>query len=108
MCKDPETTRLSLIKKQSNHQKKSNGTVITWSGNNNPLYQRKNTSIVTKYSKISKQYNINPNTVIKWRNRNHVNDKPSGPKNPRSKVLTLLQEATIEAFRNHTLLPLDD
>ena len=44
MCKDPETTRLSLIKKQSNHQKKSNGTVITWSGNNNPLYQRKNTS----------------------------------------------------------------
>ncbi len=49
-------------------------------------------------AKLAKLYNIKPNTVIKWRNRNHVNDKPSGPKNPRSTVLTLLQEAAIVAF----------
>ncbi len=47
MCKDPETTRLSLIKKQSNHQKKSNGTTITWSGNNHPLLSEKKYKQVT-------------------------------------------------------------
>ena len=31
-----------------------------------------------------------------------------GPKQPRSTVLTPLEEATIVAFRRHTLLPLDD
>ena len=33
---------------------------------------------------------------------------PTGPKNPRSTVLTLEEEAVIVAFRRHTLLPLDD
>ena len=59
-------------------------------------------------AKLAAHYNINPNTVIKWKNRNHVNDKPSRPKNPCSTILTPVQEAAIEAFRNHTLLPLDD
>ncbi len=31
-----------------------------------------------------------------------------GPKKPRSTVLTLEEEAAAVAFRNHTLLPLDD
>src|SRR3712207_5522400 len=31
-----------------------------------------------------------------------------GPKQPRSTVLTLEEEAVIVAFRRHTLLPLDD
>jgi hypothetical protein len=37
-----------------------------------------------------------------------VADLPSGPKTPRSTVLTLEQEAIVVAFRKRTLLPLDD
>src|SRR5271157_4397094 len=35
-------------------------------------------------------------------------DAPMGPKNPRSTVLSLQEEAIAVAFRKHTLLPLDD
>jgi hypothetical protein len=33
---------------------------------------------------------------------------PTGPKEPKSTVLTVKEEAVIVAFRRHTLLPLDD
>src|SRR5919199_3594238 len=47
-------------------------------------------------------------TVQKWRKPPTVADQPMGPKQPRSTVLTLEEEAVIVAFRRHTLLPLDD
>jgi hypothetical protein len=37
-----------------------------------------------------------------------VADLPTGPKKPRSTVLSVEEEAIIVAFRRHTLLPLDD
>jgi len=37
-----------------------------------------------------------------------VADLPTGPKQAASTVLTIDEEATIVAFRRHTLLPLDD
>jgi hypothetical protein len=46
--------------------------------------------------------------VAKWRKLCSVADLPTGPKTPRSTVLTVEQEAIIVAFRKHTLLPLDD
>ncbi len=52
-CKDPQTKSLILIKKISNHQKKSYGKNITCPGNNNPFYQIKDTSKYTKYNQIS-------------------------------------------------------
>jgi hypothetical protein len=51
---------------------------------------------------------FNPKTVAKWRKRCSVADLPTGPKTPRSTVLTVEQEAIIVTFRKHTLLPLDD
>ena len=57
---------------------------------------------------LAKRYGINPKTVAKWRNRNSLADQRTGPKNPRSAVLTVEEEAIIVAFRRHTLLPLDD
>lgn len=57
---------------------------------------------------LAKRYGINPKTVAKWRNRNSLADQRTGPKNPRSTVLTVEEEAIIVAFRRHTLLPLDD
>ena len=57
---------------------------------------------------LSEQYDLNPKTVMKWRNRSSVEDMPMGPKDPRSTVLSVAEEAMCVAFRKHTLLPLDD
>src|SRR6476620_7952701 len=57
---------------------------------------------------LAKRYGINQKTVAKWKNRSSVADLPTGPKEPRSTVLSPEEEAVIVAFRRHTLLPLDD
>ncbi|MGV6876748.1 IS481 family transposase [Pseudochelatococcus sp. B33] len=57
---------------------------------------------------LSKRYGINQKTVAKWKKRTSVADLPTGPKDVHSTVLSLEEEAIIVAFRNHTLLPLDD
>jgi len=57
---------------------------------------------------LARRHGINPKTVAKWRKRCSVADLRTGPKHPRSTVLTVEQEAIIVAFRRHTLLPLDD
>src|SRR5215218_4122858 len=57
---------------------------------------------------LAKRYGINPNTVAKWKKRGSVADHRTGPKEPRSTVLSLEEEAVVVAFRRHTLLPLDD
>jgi hypothetical protein len=58
--------------------------------------------------KRSERYGIHPKTVQKWRQRSSVQDAPMGPKERRSTILTREQEAIVVAFRQHTLLPLDD
>src|ERR687890_805851 len=57
---------------------------------------------------LARRHGINPKTVSKWKKRKSAADLPTGPKAPRSTVLTLEEEAVIVAFRRHTLLPLDD
>jgi transposase-like protein len=57
---------------------------------------------------LAKHYGINQKTVAKWKKREAVSDLPTGPKTPKSTVLSIEDEAIIVAFRKHTLLPLDD
>jgi transposase InsO family protein len=57
---------------------------------------------------LAKRYGVNQKTVANWRKRKGVADLPTGPKAPKSTVLTVEEEAVIVAFRRHTLLPLDD
>lgn len=57
---------------------------------------------------LAKRYGINQKTVAKWKKREAVSDLPTGPRTPKSTVLSIEQEAIIVAFRRHTLLPLDD
>jgi transposase InsO family protein len=57
---------------------------------------------------LSRRYGINQKTVAKWKKRTSVADLPTGPKDPRSTVLSIEEEAVIVAFRKYTLLPLDD
>ena len=57
---------------------------------------------------LSKRYGINPKTVAWWKKRGSVADLKTGPKEAKSTVLSIEDEAIIVAFRKHTLLPLDD
>ena len=57
---------------------------------------------------LSRELGINPKTVAKWRKRATVEDRKTGPKEPRSTVLSEEEEAVVVAFRRHTLLALDD
>ena len=57
---------------------------------------------------LAKRHGINPKTVAKWRKRGSVADLATGPKAPKSTVLSIEEEAIIVAFRKHTLLALDD
>src|ERR687884_769503 len=57
---------------------------------------------------LAQRHGINPKTVAKWTKRPSVQDERTGPKHPRSTVLSSEEEAVIVAFRRHTLLPLDD
>lgn len=57
---------------------------------------------------LAKRYGINPKTVAKWKKRDTIADHPTGPREPKSTVLSVEDEAIVVAFRRHTLLPLDD
>lgn len=57
---------------------------------------------------LAERYGIKPKTVAKWKQRAFAHDAPMGPKEPASTVLTKAEEAMVVAFRQHTLLPLDD
>jgi transposase InsO family protein len=57
---------------------------------------------------LARRYGVNPKTIAKWKGRTSATDLPTGPKEPRSTVLSVEEEAVVVAFRRHTLLPLDD
>src|SRR3954454_20262160 len=57
---------------------------------------------------LAKRHGINQKTVAKWKQRQTIADRPTGPKEAKSTVLSIEEEAIIVAFRRHTLLPLDD
>ena len=57
---------------------------------------------------LSRKLGINVKTVAKWRKRETLEDRKTGPIEPSSTVLSTDEEAMVVAFRRHTLLPLDD
>lgn len=57
---------------------------------------------------LAHRHGTSPKTVAKWRVRQNVADRRTGPTEPRSTTLSAEQEAIIGAFRRHTLLLLDD
>ena len=57
---------------------------------------------------LAQRYGINQKTVAKWKQRSSVADRPTGPKEAKSTVLSIEDEAVVVALRRHTLLPLDD
>ena len=59
-------------------------------------------------ARLAARYDLNAKTVTKWRRRTSVEDAPMGPRQPHSTVLTVEQETVTVAFRQRTLLALDD
>jgi hypothetical protein len=57
---------------------------------------------------LAKRYGINKKTVAKLKKRNSVADVLTSPKQAKSTVLFVEEEAVIVALRRYTLLPLDD
>jgi len=57
---------------------------------------------------LAAQYNINPKTAHKWKNRGSVEDLKCGAKPGQGTVLAGVDEAIIVETRRKTLLPLDD
>lgn len=59
-------------------------------------------------AELSRELGLNPKTVAKWHKRQTIEDRNTGPKEPRSTILCEEEEAMVVAFQRHTLLPLDD
>mgnify|MGYP000874487850 CR=1 FL=1 len=57
---------------------------------------------------LGRQLGINVKTVAKWRKRETLEDRKTGPGEPCSTVLSQDEEAMVVASRRHTLLPMDD
>src|SRR5690606_40477215 len=45
---------------------------------------------------LAKRYGINQKTVAKWKHRTSVADRPTGPRDPRSTVLSIEEERSEE------------
>jgi hypothetical protein len=57
---------------------------------------------------LGRELGINVKTIARWRKRETLEDRKTGPTEPSSMVLSESEEAMVVAFRHHTLLPLDD
>jgi len=54
---------------------------------------------------LATRYGINPKTVAKWRQRSSVADLPTGPKQPKSTVLSIEDEAIIMTMAAFPAVP---
>lgn len=57
---------------------------------------------------LAARLNLNPKTIMKWKHAGRIYDAKSGPKKPRSTVLTPTEEQVICEFRRVTKFALDD
>ena len=51
---------------------------------------------------LAARYSVNPKTILKWKKRSTVADLPTGPRQPKSSLLSVEEEAIVIAFRRHT------
>lgn len=82
--------------------------VLHGSARTTPAIRRALQTSSESNTKLAVRYGLNPKTVAKWRGRTSTQDAPMGPREPVSTVLTPVEEAAAVAFRQRTLLPLDD
>jgi transposase-like protein len=59
-------------------------------------------------AQLAERLSVNPKTILYWKHAGRVDDAKSGPKNPRSTVLSAAEEQIICEFRRLTKFSLDD
>jgi len=84
------------------------GSVLHGSARTTPRLRAELQASQESTGSLAARYGLNPKTVAKWRERTTTADAPMGPKSLKSTVLTPAEEAVVVAFRQKTLLPLDD
>lgn len=84
------------------------GSVLHGSARTTPRLRAEYQASQESTRSLARRNGLNPKTVAKWRKRTTTADAPMGPRAPKSTVLTPAEEAIVVAFRQKTLLPLDD
>jgi transposase-like protein len=84
------------------------GSVLHGSARTTPRIRAELQASKASTRSLAAEYGLNPKTVRKWRGRTTTVDEPMGPTAPKSTVLTPAEEVIVVAFRQKTLLPLDD
>ena len=56
----------------------------------------------------AKRYHVNFNIILRWKNTDSIEDGKSGPKEPRSTVLTEAEEQVVREFRKIIRFSLDN
>ena len=88
--------------------RKHYGTISPWERHDHARCQSSNTTIASDERGAEPGPEGNVKTVAKWRKRETLEDRKTGPTEPSSTVLSESEEVIIVAFRRYTLLPLDD
>jgi hypothetical protein len=56
---------------------------------------------------LARRHGVNPKTLAKWKKRMAMAELPTGPKEPKSRALSVDDEAAVGACRRPMLLPRD-
>ena len=83
------------------------GSILHANAKTTPRIRQEIQNSTASIALLAKHYNLNPKTVIRWKNADSVSDKKSGPK-IRKSVLTNLEQQAICEVRRQLQLPLDD
>lgn len=83
------------------------GIVLHGNAKTTPRIRKEIQDSLESAAKISKRLNLNVKTVLKWKKSTVVEDKRSGPAQPKS-ALSETQQQVICEFRRVSKLPLDD
>jgi transposase-like protein len=88
-------------------EEKKNALHLSQQCNNNGKIRKEIKESKESISETARSFNISRKTVLKWKNRETVEDKSSRPHKLNTK-LTEVEEYVIVEVRKSTLLPLDD
>jgi len=89
-------------------EKKPMGQILHANARTTEAIRREIRNSEESIAKAAARFNVNPKTIVKWRNREDTKDLPMGPKKIKSTILSDAEEEAIVAFRKMTELPLDD
>ena len=83
------------------------GSILHANAKTTPRIRKEIQNATASIAVLAKHYNLNPKTIIKWKNADSTADKKSGPI-IRKSVLSQLEQQAICEVRRQLQLPLDD